>query len=266
MRAVSGIPVAATLLALAVLVAPNRPRRRIALPVRHRRPGRALIAGLLAVLSAAAAVAVSPAVLVAGVVAAAAVLGRVRHRRRDRLRLREGRAMAAALELLTGELLVGAHPIAAFAAAASESAGAVGDSLRAVASRAQLGADVAEGIRAAAAVSPVPEYWHRLAVCWQLAAEHGLPMSVLMRTAHRDILDRQRFADRTHAALAGARATAVILAALPLLGVLFGELIGANPLRFLFGGGLGGALLVAGVTFICAGMAWADRIIDRLLA
>lgn len=174
--------------------------------------------------------------------------------------------MAAALELLTGELRVGAHPIAAFAAAASESSGGVGDALRGVASRAQLGADVPEGIRAAAATSPVPQYWNRLAVCWELAAEHGLPMSVLMRTAHRDIVDRQRFADRTHAALAGARATAGILASLPLLGVVFGQLIGANPLRFLLGGGLGGTVLIVGVTFICAGVVWADHILDRLTA
>jgi tight adherence protein B len=262
----SGISLAAGLLALAVLVAPGGPHGRIAIPVRHRCSRRALATGSLAVLAAATAVSVPAPALVAGAVAAAAVVGRIRRRRRMRLRLREGRALAAALELLTGELRVGAHPIAAFAVAASESVGGVGDSLRAVASRAQLGADVADGIRAAAGASPVPQYWNRLAVCWDLAAEHGLPMSVLMRTAHRDIVDRQRFADRTHAALAGARATAAILAALPLLGVLFGQLIGAEPLRFLLGGGLGGALLIIGVTFICAGVAWADRIIDRLMA
>jgi tight adherence protein B len=34
-------------------------------------------------------------------------------------------------------------------------------------------------------------------------------------------------------------------------------------LAFLCGGGLGGWLLVVGATLICAGMLWADRIIDR---
>ena len=87
-----------------------------------------------------------------------------------------------------------------------------------------------------------------------------------MRAAHRDIVDRQRFADRMHAALAGARATALILALLPAFGVLLGQLVGADPVGFLLGGGAGGVLLVAGVTLICIGILWADRIVDRLAA
>jgi tight adherence protein B len=49
------------------------------------------------------------------------------------------------------------------------------------------------------------------------------------------------------------------------LGVLLGQLIGADPLRFLFGRGVGGAFLVAGVGLIAAGLVWANRIIDRLV-
>lgn len=165
-----------------------------------------------------------------------------------------------------GELKVGAHPVSAFATAGAESDGPVSRALRSIATRAQLGADVAQGIRAMAQSSSVPAYWDRLAVFWQLAVEHGLPMSVLMRAAHRDIVDRQRFADRMYAALAGARATAVILASLPALGVLLGQLIGAEPIRFLLGGGLGGVLLIGGVLLVCVGILWADRIVDRLAA
>lgn len=172
--------------------------------------------------------------------------------------------MAAALDVLIGELRIGAHPLSAFAVAASESAGEVGGSLRSIAARAHLGADVPAGIRSIAAGSSVPLYWHRLAVFWQLAAEHGLPMSTLMRAAHRDIVDRQRFSERMHAALAGARATAVILALLPALGVLLGQVVGAHPVRFLLGSGLGGGLLVVGVGLVCAGLVWADRIVDRV--
>ena len=85
-----------------------------------------------------------------------------------------------------------------------------------------------------------------------------------MRAAHRDIVDRQRFSERMHAALAGARATAVILALLPALGVLLGQDVGAHPIRFLLGSGLGGGLLMAGVGLVCAGLVWADRIVDRV--
>jgi tight adherence protein B len=111
----------------------------------------------------------------------------------------------------------------------------------------------------------VPAQWDRLAVCWQLAADHGLAMAALLRAAQRDIVERQRFTARVEAGLAGARATATILAGLPLLGVLLGELIGAHPVRFLLGGGVGGALLIAGTVLVCAGLVWADRITERLL-
>ena len=117
----------------------------------------------------------------------------------------------------------------AFAVAAGESDGTIGTALRAVAARAGLGADVGAGLRAVAGSTSVPAQWDRLAVCWQLAADHGLAMAALIRAAQRDIVERQRFTARVEAGLAGARATAAILAGLPLLGVLLGELIGAHP-------------------------------------
>jgi tight adherence protein B len=252
---------AASLLAAALLMAPPPPRRRLLVTTSHRRR----IAGWsLFVLAAVVMPAVPPAAGLAAAIAIAVIGWRHRRRIRDRRRCAEGRAMAAALEVLVGELRVGAHPLRAFAIAADESPGSVGTALRAVATRAELGADVGAGLRAAAAGSSVPDYWDRLAVCWRLAAEHGLAMSTLMRTAHGDIVGRQRFTDQVQAGLAGARATAAILAGLPLLGVALGELIGAHPTRFLLGGGVGGWLLVVGVSLVVLGVAWSDRIIDRL--
>ncbi len=172
--------------------------------------------------------------------------------------------MAAALEILVGELAVGAHPMHAFTAAADESAGRVAEGLRAVAARARLGADVVGGLMAAGTGSAVPAYWCRLAAFWKLAAEHGLPMVALVRAAQRDIVERHRFTERLDAGLAGARATAAILAGLPLLGVALGELVGARPVAFLLGGAPGGYLLIVGTALAAAGMAWSDRIIGRL--
>ncbi len=257
----TGIPSAAMLLGLAALVAPPPPRARLGLtqpPTRWR-------AAVLVACPVALAVVLPPAVLVAAAVLGGTLLVRGRRRRRDRERAHAGQMLASALETLAGELRVGAHPVQAFAIAAEESSGAVGAALRAVASRAGLGADVGAGLRALAGTTSVPAQWDRLAVCWQLAAEHGLAMAELIRTAQRDIVERQRFADRVRAGLAGARATAAILAGLPLLGVALGELIGAHPVRFLLGGGAGGWLLVAGTVLVCAGLMWADRITDRLL-
>ncbi|MBB3601535.1 tight adherence protein B [Mycolicibacterium sp. BK556] len=249
------------LLAVAVLAAPPSPSWRLGLVTRRidvRGP-------VLVVGGVVAAVTLPPAVLLASVALGATLTARRHRRRRDRDRARAGQTLAGALETLVGELRVGAHPVRAFAIAADESDGTVGTALRAVAARAGLGADVGAGLRAVAGSTSVPAQWDRLAVCWQLAADHGLAMAALIRTAQRDIVERQRFTARVEAGLAGARATAAILAGLPLLGVLLGELIGAHPVRFLLGGGVGGGLLIAGTVLVCAGLIWADRITDRLL-
>ncbi len=257
-------PLAAILLAVAVIVAPAPPINRLAKSGRRTGGRRATPAAVAAI--GASALSATPSMVLVCVIAAIALTSRVRRRGRQQARRQEGEAMAAALDVLVGELKVGAHPVSAFEVAGAEVGGPVGRSLGAVATRAQLGADVAAGIRAVAVSSAVPGHWSRLAVFWRLAAEHGLALSVLMRAAHGDIVERQRFADRTHAALAGARATAMILASLPALGVLLGQLVGADPVGFLLGGGAGGALLVVGVTLICVGIVWADRIVDRLAA
>lgn len=258
----SGIPVAAALLAGSLLIAPPPPRWRLA---PNRESGVGMRVPLVVALAAVAAVLLPPAVVLSLAVLAATLAARGRRRQRHRRRRRDGETLAAALETLVGELRVGAHPVRAFGVAATESVGATGDSLRAVAARARLGADVSGGLRAVTARSSIPVQWERLAVCWQLATEHGLGMAPLMRAAQHDIIERQRFTARVAADLAGARATAAILAGLPLLGVLLGQLIGAHPLGFLCGGGAGGWLLVTGVVLACTGLLWADRITDRLV-
>lgn len=257
---------AAVLLALVALTAPPPPTRRLAgsaAPARRIPPVPAAVPVGVALALAAALRGdlTDPVVIAAGF--AAITFGVRRRRLRGLRRCRvEGRAMADALEMLVAEVGIGADPARAFTVTAAESGGATGASLRAIAARARLGADVAEGIRIIARCSPVGGYWNRLAVCWDLAMIHGLPISALMRAAQRDITDRQRFADRMDAALAGARATAVILAGLPVLGVLLGQLVGANPMRFLLTTGPGGWLLLIGTALLCVGIVWSDRIID----
>lgn len=262
----SGLSVTALLLALALLVFPSSPRPRLAAATPA--PRRVMVgtrgAGGVTVCAAVVAAALLPltTVLAATVVAGTASL-RYRRRRQIRCAIQEGRTLEAALDVLVGELRVGSHPVQAFGVAADETVGAVALSLRAVAARARLGADVTAGLRAAARSSAQPTHWHRLAVCWQLASDHGLAIATLMRTAQRDIVEYQRFSARVSSGMAGARATAAILAGLPVLGALLGQLIGARPLGFLLGGHAGGWLLVAGSMLACGGLLWSDRIIQR---
>ena len=261
----TGIVWAAALLAGALMVMPPVPRRRLV-----GRPRRAA-GGVPVLVAGLAAAAVSllclplTTLLAAAAVTSMSVIRRRRSIRRGRA-AGEGRALVAALEVLVGELRVGAHPVRAFEAAAEESTGTVGTALSTVAARSRLGADVASGLHAAATRSTLGTEWIRMAVAWQLAADHGMAISTMMRTVQTDIVERQRFWARVQANLAGARATAVILAALPVLGIALGELIGATPIAFLTGGGIGGWFLVAGTGLLCAGLWWADRITDGLPA
>lgn len=248
-------------LALAVLVTPRRPRLA-RVPTRRYRP-------LPAVAAAALAGVLATTVPISGVVAVAVVAGTVAMRRRRsavlRARAAEASALQNALDVLVGELRVGAHPVAAFEIASREVDDPVAGHLRAVAARARLGADVAAGLRGVAESSRLPGHWLRLALFWRLAQAHGLAIATLMRAAHRDIVERERFTARVDAGMAGARTTAAVLAGLPMIGIGLGQLIGAEPLEFLMSGGLGGWLLVVGVTLGCCGLLWSDRITGRAL-
>ncbi len=263
----TGPAAAAMVLALAVALLPSVPRRRIAPTGSARRPLPRTAAGWTVGCAALPIALLVPLTTVVALAIVTATVGLRCHRRNRRLRMAaENQSLQAAIDVLVGELRVGAHPVRAFSVAAAETDGTVAAAFRAVAARARLGADVAAGLHGAGASSALPAQWNRLAVCWQLAAQHGLGISVLMRAAQRDIVARQQFSTRVTTKLAGARATATVLAALPVLGVLLGQLIGAQPLHFLLGGRTGGWLLVIGTMLACGGLLWSDRITDRVMA
>jgi len=255
---------AALALALALLTAPTpwRHRLRARGPVGVKAPGVAawLLVAVGVVLALALAAATSTGVVVAAAIGGVTVEIRRRNRRRRRARAAEAAALRGALDILVGELRVGAHPVAAFGVAANETEGIVATAMRTISARARLGADVTAGILSVAHRSSLPGQWERLAVCWQLAQAHGLAIGTLMQTAQRDLVERQRFSSRVEAGMAGARTTAAVLAGLPVVGIVLGQAIGADPLGFLFAGGFGGWLLIIGVLLACAGLLWCDRI------
>ena len=250
-------------LALALVVAPPPSRCRLerVSAIRRRYPA---VAAAVAFAVAVAVLLPVTATLTVGILVGTVVLRRRRRIARHACAI-EASALQGALDVLIGELRVGAHPVAAFDVAAREVDGPVAASLLGVAARARLGADVAGGLRSSAKSSRLPAHWERLALFWRLAQTHGLAIATLMRAAHRDIVERERFSARVDAGMAGARTTAAVLAGLPVLGVCLGQLIGADPLGFLLSGGVGGWLLVAGVTLACCGLLWSDRITGRAL-
>ena len=78
---------------------------------------------------------------------------------------------------------------------------------------------------------------------------------------HADVRWRVTYAARIRAQLAGPRATAGVLTALPVLGLALGELVGAHPLGVLRSGLLGQLLVVVGVGIAMGGAVWTGRIL-----
>jgi tight adherence protein B len=188
------------------------------------------------------------------------VLRRVRLARATR-RAREerGNSVIALCGALAGEVRAGRQPGEALLHAAHDSGG-LGDAQGTVLAAARFGGDV-PGALAAAARQPGAEGLLGLAACWRVAVDQGAGLA-----AGLDRLDAALRAERDQRAdlraqLAGARATAVMLAALPVLGLLLGTAMGADPLRVLLHTGAGLGCLVIGGLFEAAGLWWAARIV-----
>ncbi|MGW7384563.1 type II secretion system F family protein [Streptomyces sp. NPDC054794] len=188
------------------------------------------------------------------------VLRRVRlAREARRARERRGDAVIALCGALAGEVRAGRQPGEALLRAARDSGG-LGEAQATVLAAARFGGDV-PGALATAARQPGAEGLLGLAACWRVAVDQGAGLA-----AGLDRLDGALRAERDQRAdlraqLAGARATAVMLAALPALGLLLGTAMGAHPLRVLLHTGAGLGCLVVGGVFEAAGMWWAARIV-----
>jgi tight adherence protein B len=207
-----------------------------------------------------------------GGVAAAMVTGTVVVRRRAgrdcRTAATAATGLSDALGILVAELRAGAHPGDAITAAAetqldgSAHAGTdVVRALSAVAAAARLGGDVPAVLRSAGPV-PLHAWLGRLADAWSLADRYGIPLADLLDAVRSDTEHRVRFAAEVQARLAGPRATAAVLAGLPLLGLALGQAVGAAPLHVLGETVVGQVLLVIGTAAACIGVLWSARLVS----
>ncbi|QES49404.1 hypothetical protein DEJ50_17900 [Streptomyces venezuelae] len=180
---------------------------------------------------------------------------------RERVRAREARAAAviALCGAAVAELRAGAQPGQALGAAMRRTA-VPGAEEAAVLAAAAFGGDVAGALREAAR-EPGAEGLAGMAACWRVSVDGGAGLAAgldRLEGALRAERDRQ---DSLRAQLAGARSTAVVLALLPLVGLLIGTGLGADPLRVLLHTPLGmGCLLVGGVLEVL-GLLWCRRIV-----
>lgn len=212
--------------------------------------------------------------------AAVPLLRRVRLARAER-RVRERRAdeVIALCATVAGEVRAGRQPGEALVRAVRDfegmgvggagsggcgpgepEFGGLGETHAAVLAAARFGGDV-PGALAAAARRPGAEGLLGLAACWRVAVDQGAGLAAgLDRLEGALRADRDQRAD-LRAQLAGARSTAWMLAALPVLGLGLGAALGADPLRVLLHTGSGLGCLLVGGLLEGVGMWWATRIV-----
>lgn len=169
-----------------------------------------------------------------------------------------GRRLAEGMRALVLELRAGTHPAAAAEAAAADTDVATATALCAVAAAQRLGGDP-EAV-AVAQPGAGSDAVARLGHAWTMAQRHGLPLAEVLAAVQRDVAGRVRFATEVHAGMAGVRASAAVLAALPVVGLTFGTLLGARPLHVLAGTAPGQLLLLAGCVLLACGLLWSSRL------
>jgi tight adherence protein B len=94
-----------------------------------------------------------------------------------------------------------------------------------------------------------------VAAC-RLTHEIGAPMAQVLDRCAQGLTEAGQARSARAVALAGPRASARLIGVLPLLGLVMGAAVGADPLAVLLGGGAGTACLVAGVALLVAGNRW----------
>jgi tight adherence protein B len=169
----------------------------------------------------------------------------------------EGRRRCLAyVDALSAEISSGQPPVFALDRAAQ----ACGDSdLLRLARAAVLGADVSAGLRLLA-TRPGWQALDHVAVCWRVSLGAGSGLAEALRRTAALMRADDDIAREVSAALAAPRATVRMLAALPLVGIAMGGLLGAQPWSVLLGTPYGLACLVVGLLLDAAGVWWVERL------
>lgn len=252
---------AALLAAAATAVAVGLPApRRIAVPSRQATPGAgmALRLGLVAVGLLLAAGPLTAAIGTGG-----AVAGRrwwaARQRSQSRQAERDG--AAEALAVLAAELRAGRPTDVACAGAAEVAIGPLAVALGAAAASGRFGADPATCLLAQVSASAVPELLRGLAACWEVCASTGSSLAAAVERLGEGLASDRAQRLLVESELAGPRASAALLAMLPLAGLALAAGLGAQPLQLLLHTPIGLACLAAGLALDAVGLLWTARLV-----
>ncbi len=265
---IQGGALAPWLAALAVVVLLGGARQRPVARLVRDRPDRlrSADARAFALPASVAALALSGPVAAGLVLAAGLAWSRLQQGRRQAQLASADRAAALeALAVLAGELRAGRPPGEALAGAAEVAVGGTAAALEAGAAAGRTGGEVPAALLVPTG-SAVPEVLRGLAACWSVCTElgHGLAAAVDRLEQGVRAAEEQRRA--VEAELAGPRATALLLAGLPLGGVALSFGLGADPVAVLLHTPIGIACLTAGLLIDLLGVLWTRALVSRALA
>ncbi|WP_018386166.1 type II secretion system F family protein [Wenjunlia vitaminophila] len=211
----------------------------------------------------------SPLPALAGVAAVPLVRRWLRRRAGERQAARRRAGVVELCSGLAGELRTGRPPQQVLAEAVEDSPWMTGPGLSEAAvgvlAAARFGGDVPAALRRAAG-APGAEGLAGVAACWQVAVDRGCGLAEGVERVGAALREQQRLDDELRAELAGPRSTAALLAALPMVGLLLGTALEAQPLRVLLHTPAGLGCLVLGAVLQGLGLAWTARIVRRAAA
>jgi|SRR5215211_4212535 len=194
--------------------------------------------------------------LAAGV--AVATVGRfATSRSRVRTALRARRSVTEACTTLAALMRVGRLPTEALLVAA-EDCPVLGPAKTAQ----LLGGDVAEVWQEQARMRGHGGL-AELARAWRISTQTGAPMATVLERVAEGMATEESVRAVVAGELAGPRATAKIMAFLPLAGLTLGYALGGNPIAFLLQGPVGWSCLVGGVGLAAAGVLWVEALAQR---
>lgn len=193
-------------------------------------------------------------VLLLGGVAAAGLGLRARARRRMAAADTSARIQLACDGLATS-LAAGVPVETALEAAASD-----WSPLAVVTGSVRLGGSVPTGLRELADTTPGAGDLRLVAAAWQVAERGGAGLAPAVASVAAMLRRRQATRRLVRSELASARATARLLAGLPVLTLLLGSGLGGDPARFLVASAAGLSCLAGGLLLGLAGLWWIEAI------
>ncbi|MDJ0338166.1 type II secretion system F family protein [Cryobacterium sp. PH31-O1] len=105
--------------------------------------------------------------------------------------------------------------------------------------------------------------WLGLAAAWQVATQAGAPLAGCLRELAASLRELSQVQRDLEVALAAPRATARLVMVLPVIGVLFGSLMGFDSLRTLFATVPGLVCLGGGALLMLAAASWSRTLVRR---